>query len=164
MLQEALERSTVQVHHSSARQTDHAHFRGNRPPYDDRSEALIDGAIPMRTIVASTVPTGSVTSGADLDGMDDLRKHQKHTTIRFTFCWVLILLAAVFICGSLTVGLYYSIARDRMADGFTAASWITAVGTLALAFPAAKHYPHCKCWKKDSDAEREEHAVRQGTV
>jgi hypothetical protein len=64
------------------------------------------------------------------------------------FCYVIVALGLVIIGGSLAVGLYYSIARDRMGDGFTTASWMVAVGTLVLAAPMAKHYPHCKCWDK----------------
>lgn len=62
-------------------------------------------------------------------------------------CYFLVALGFLVIGGSLAVGLYYSIAKDRMGDGFTTAGWMTAVGTLILAAPMAKHYPHCKCWK-----------------
>ena len=61
-------------------------------------------------------------------------------------CYLLVTLGFLVIGGSLAVGLYYSIAKDRMGDGFTTAGWMTAVGTLILAAPMAKHYPHCKCW------------------
>jgi hypothetical protein len=61
-------------------------------------------------------------------------------------CHLLVTLGFLVIGGSLAVGLYYSIAKDRMGDGFTAAGWMTAVGTLILAAPMAKHYPHCRCW------------------
>ena len=67
---------------------------------------------------------------------------------RIPFCYVLISLGVVLIGGSLSVGLYYSIAKDRMGDGFTTAGWMTAVGTLILAAPMAKHYPNCRCWHK----------------
>jgi len=62
-------------------------------------------------------------------------------------CYLLVTLGFLVIGGSLAVGLYFSIAKDRMGDGFTTAGWMTAVGTLVLAAPMAKHYPHCKCWK-----------------
>ena len=65
-------------------------------------------------------------------------------------CWTIILLGSVVIAGSLAVGLYYSIAEDRMADGFTVAGWIIAVGTLVLAVPITQHYPSCKCWQKSA--------------
>ena len=61
-------------------------------------------------------------------------------------CYLLVALGLLVIGGSLAVGLYYSIAKDRMADGFTTAGWMIAVGTLVLAAPMAKHYPHCRCW------------------
>jgi hypothetical protein len=61
-------------------------------------------------------------------------------------CYLLVALGFLVIGGSLAVGLYYSIAKDRMGNGFTTAGWMTAVGTLMLAAPMAKHYPHCKCW------------------
>jgi hypothetical protein len=62
-------------------------------------------------------------------------------------CYLLVTLGLAVIGGSLAIGLYYSIAKDRMGDGFTTAGWMTAVGTLILAAPMAKHYPHCKCWE-----------------
>jgi hypothetical protein len=61
-------------------------------------------------------------------------------------CYLLVTLGLLVIGGSLAIGLYYSIAKDRMGDGFTTAGWMTAVGTLVLAAPMAKHYPHCRCW------------------
>jgi hypothetical protein len=61
-------------------------------------------------------------------------------------CFFLVALGFLVIGGSLAVGLYYSIAKDRMGDGFTTAGWMIAVGTLVLAAPMAKHYPHCRCW------------------
>jgi len=62
-------------------------------------------------------------------------------------CYLLVTLGFLVIGGSLAVGLYYSIAKDRMGDGFTTAGWMTAVGTLILAAPMAKHYPYCRCWE-----------------
>ena len=67
--------------------------------------------------------------------------------LQVRFCYIFIALGVFVIGGSLAVGLYYSIARDRMGDGFTTAGWMTAVGTMVPAAPVAKHYPHCKCWK-----------------
>lgn len=61
-------------------------------------------------------------------------------------CFILISLGFVIIAGSLAVGLYYTIAEDRVGDGFTTSSYILAVGTLVLAAPMAKHYPQCRCW------------------
>ena len=61
-------------------------------------------------------------------------------------CYILATLGFIVIGGSLAVGLYYSIAKDRMGDGFTTAGWMTAAGTLILAAPMARHYPHCQCW------------------
>jgi hypothetical protein len=66
-------------------------------------------------------------------------------------CYVLVSLLLIVIGASLAIGLYYSIARDRMGDGFTTAGWMTAAGTLILAAPMARHYPHCKCWESASD-------------
>ncbi|KAK3704787.1 hypothetical protein LTR37_013618 [Vermiconidia calcicola] len=62
-------------------------------------------------------------------------------------CWLIVVLAGLIIGGSLAVGLYYSIAEDRMGDGFTTAGFMVAVGTLVLAVPITAHYPHCKCWR-----------------
>ena len=61
-------------------------------------------------------------------------------------CYIMASLGLLVIGGSLAVGLYYSIAQDRMGDGFTTAGWMTAAGTLILAAPMARHYPHCQCW------------------
>jgi hypothetical protein len=72
-------------------------------------------------------------------------------------CYLLVALGLLVIGGSLAVGLYFSIAKDRMGDGFTAAGWMTAVGTLILAAPMAKHYPHCKCWETDYIVLRQGH-------
>jgi hypothetical protein len=66
----------------------------------------------------------------------------------FPTCWIIVPLGVLIIAGSLAVGLYYSIAEDRMGDGFTTAGFIIAVGTLMLAIPITQHYPHCKCWKR----------------
>lgn len=71
------------------------------------------------------------------------------SSLRFRACFVFIMLGFVVIGGSLAVGLYYSIARNRIGDGFTTAGWMTAVGTLVLAAPMAKHYPHCRCWTRN---------------
>ncbi|KAI9698326.1 MAG: hypothetical protein M1820_007488 [Bogoriella megaspora] len=61
-------------------------------------------------------------------------------------CWVIIVLGFLVVTGSLAIGLYFTIAQNRMGDGFTTAGWIVAVGTLGLAVPVAKHYPRCQCW------------------
>lgn len=65
---------------------------------------------------------------------------------RIPLCYILALLGLIVIGGSLAVGVYYSVAKDRMGDGFTTAGWMTAAGTLILAAPMARHYPHCRCW------------------
>ena len=69
--------------------------------------------------------------------------------ISVPLCWILTFLASLIVAGSLTVGLYFSIAKKQMGDGFTAAGYIVTVGTLILAAPIAKHYPHCKCWRRE---------------
>lgn len=61
-------------------------------------------------------------------------------------CLIIIALGFLVIGGSLAVGLYFTIAEDRVGDGFTTSSYILAVGTLVLAAPMAKHYPKCRCW------------------
>jgi hypothetical protein len=62
-------------------------------------------------------------------------------------CYVMVVLGFLAIGGSLAVGLFYSIAQDRMGDGFTTAGWMVAVSTLMLAAPMAKRYPNCRCWE-----------------
>lgn len=61
-------------------------------------------------------------------------------------CYVMVMFGLLSIGGSLAVGLFYSIAQDRMGDGFTTAGWMVAVSTLILAAPMMKHYPNCRCW------------------
>lgn len=68
---------------------------------------------------------------------------------RVPICYILVAFGVAVIAGSLAVGLYYSIAQDRMGDGFTTAGFMVAVGTLILAAPMAKHYPKCRCWGAD---------------
>jgi hypothetical protein len=65
---------------------------------------------------------------------------------RVKLCYVVVALGFLAIGASLAVGLFYSIASDRMGNGFTTASWMVAVSTLMLAAPMAKHYPNCRCW------------------
>jgi hypothetical protein len=60
----------------------------------------------------------------------------------YAFCFLMFLI----IGGSASLGIYYSVKYDKMGDGFTAAGWIVAIGTLILAGPLARHYPHCSCW------------------
>jgi hypothetical protein len=61
-------------------------------------------------------------------------------------CYLMIALLVLAVSSSLAVGMYYSIAQDRMGDGFTTAGWMVAVSTLVLAAPMAMHYQHCRCW------------------
>ena len=68
-------------------------------------------------------------------------------------CYFIGLLAFLIVTGSATVGVYFSVAKDRMGDGFTAASYILAAGTLILGPWIATHYQHCNCrrlWSSDS--------------
>jgi hypothetical protein len=61
-------------------------------------------------------------------------------------CYIICFLMFLIIAGSASLGIYYTVRFDKMGDGFTAASWIVAIGTLALAGPLARHYPYCSCW------------------
>ncbi|KAF5659774.1 hypothetical protein FCIRC_12368 [Fusarium circinatum] len=62
-------------------------------------------------------------------------------------CYIMCSIMALVVIGSGVLGIYYTIRFDRMGDGFTAASWIVAIGAMALAGPMARHYPHCSCWR-----------------
>ncbi|KAI1266315.1 hypothetical protein F5Y18DRAFT_383070 [Xylariaceae sp. FL1019] len=62
-------------------------------------------------------------------------------------CYIMAFIYLVVILGSGALGVYYWVAKDRMGDGFTAASWFVAVATLVMTFPAALHYPRCRCWQ-----------------
>jgi hypothetical protein len=70
---------------------------------------------------------------------------------RVPFCYLLAALGLVFISSSSAVGIYYSIAKNAMGDGFTTAGYMLAVGTLVVTPPAAYHYQHCRCWKSGRD-------------
>ncbi|KAF5983069.1 SesB, P-loop containing protein [Fusarium bulbicola] len=65
----------------------------------------------------------------------------------FRPCYIICSIMALVVIGSGVLGMYYTIRFDRMGDGFTAASWIVAIGAMALAGPMARHYPHCSCWR-----------------
>lgn len=67
---------------------------------------------------------------------------------RVPFCYLLAALGLVFILSSFAVGMYYSIEKDAMGDGFTTAGYMLAVGTLVVTPPAAYHYQHCRCWRR----------------
>ncbi|KAF5719547.1 hypothetical protein FMUND_4650 [Fusarium mundagurra] len=66
---------------------------------------------------------------------------------RFRPCYIICSIMALVVIGSGVLGIYYTVRFDRMGDGFTAASWIVAIGAMALAGPMARHYPHCSCWR-----------------
>lgn len=87
------------------------------------------------------------TSSAPGDSSLGLPSARKPTRLqRIKPCYVMVMLGFLAMGGSLAVGLFYSIAQDRMGDGFTTAGWMVAVSTLMLAAPMAKHYPNCRCW------------------
>lgn len=66
------------------------------------------------------------------------------------FCYLLAALGLLFISSSSAVGIYYSITKNAMGDGFTTAGYMLAVGTLVVTPPAAYHYQHCRCWRRNS--------------
>ncbi|KAF5640133.1 P-loop containing protein [Fusarium sp. NRRL 25303] len=66
---------------------------------------------------------------------------------RFRPCYIMCSIMVLVVIGSGGLGIYYTVQFDRMGDGFTAASWIVAIGAMALAGPMARHYPHCSCWR-----------------
>ena len=108
----------------------------------DKLRRILDGQAPRNRHVKSRHPTSP---------SDELAPSIRRVSLagilqRIPPCFFLVALGFLVIGGSLAVGLYYSIAKDRMGDGFTTAGWMIAVGTLVLAAPMAKHYPHCKCW------------------
>jgi hypothetical protein len=90
-------------------------------------------------------PQTSLASGGPSLGFQSARKPTRLQRIKP--CYVMVVLGFLAIGGSLAVGLFYSIAQDRMGDGFTTAGWMVAVSTLMLAAPMAKHYPKCRCWE-----------------
>lgn len=64
-------------------------------------------------------------------------------------CYIICSAMLPIVIGSAILGIYYTVRFDKMGDGFTAAGWIVAIGTLALAGPVARHYPHCTCWSRE---------------
>jgi hypothetical protein len=130
------------------------HWSPNTESTDVSSSALEETDVP-----SSQVGIASTTNGYQPHHLEDLPSSSnelapsaRRATIagilqRIRPCYLLVALGFLVIGGSLAVGLYYSIAKDRMGDGFTTAGWMIAVGTLILAAPMAKHYPHCKCWE-----------------
>lgn len=64
--------------------------------------------------------------------METLEPPAAKRTPTWPVCWTLIVLGAMLVFVSFAVGLYFSIAKDRIGDGFTLAGWITAVGTLGV--------------------------------
>ncbi|KAF5572559.1 P-loop containing protein [Fusarium pseudoanthophilum] len=66
---------------------------------------------------------------------------------RFRPCYIICSIMALIVIGSGVLGIYYTVRFDRMGDGFTAASWIVAIGVMTLAGPMARHYPRCSCWR-----------------
>jgi hypothetical protein len=73
---------------------------------------------------------------------------KRKTFLRIRPCYLIALFLSLVITGSATFALYWTITTGQMGDGFTAASWFVAVGTLIIAVPLARHYAHCTCWKK----------------
>lgn len=92
------------------------------------------------------IDSPSVSSTPDGPSLSPARSKKLKILQRIKPCYVMVDLGLLSIGGSLAVGLFYSIAQDRMGDGFTTAGWMVAVSTLMLAAPMAKHYPHCRCW------------------
>jgi energy-coupling factor transporter ATP-binding protein EcfA2 len=86
------------------------------------------------------------TSSSPGDFSPSVESAMKPTRLRrIRPCYLMCVLGFLAIGGSLAVGLFYSIAQDRMGDGSTTAGWMVAVSTLMLAAPMAKHYPNCRC-------------------
>jgi hypothetical protein len=109
-------------------------------PTTGPSQAVMDLARISQAQTLSMAPTGSASTSSTTT------KHKRRLSL--PTCWIIIMLASLVVGGSLVVGLFYSIAKDQMGDGFTVAGFIIAVGTLALAVPITQHYPRCRCWKK----------------
>jgi nucleoside phosphorylase len=111
-------------------------YAGPDPPFTLQN--ILGGIHSPRT---SSAPGGLApsTPSADAKKLTGLQ--------RIKPCYIMVALGLLAIGGSLAVGLFYSIAQDRMGDGFTTAGWMVAVSTLMLAAPMAKHYPKCRCWE-----------------
>lgn len=65
-------------------------------------------------------------------------------------CYIMCLVMLLVITGSASFAIYWTLHFGKMGDGFTAASWMVAVGTLALAPAVARHYPYCTCWSGET--------------
>lgn len=70
-------------------------------------------------------------------------------------CYFIAVLAFLVVAGSTTIGVYFSVAEDRMGDGFTVSSYVLAAGTMILGPWVATHYQSCNCrilrsWRRGS--------------
>ena len=126
----------------------------SKSPFSRLGPVVVETELPSS--LANTAGTIHDHQVPQLQGLSTASTVQSASVQRYNFsnilrrtrpCYLLVTLGFLVIGGSLAVGLYYSIAKDRMGDGFTTAGWMTAVGTLILAAPMAKHYPHCRCWE-----------------
>lgn len=100
-------------------------------------------------LILEVSPAPTLHASHEASYQADDRLHYQHfdgvaENYHIPFCCLLVALGTLIVGSSLAVGLYYSIARDRMGDGFTATGWMTGVGTLVLAAPMAKHYLNCR--------------------
>ena len=64
-------------------------------------------------------------------------------------CFFLIPLSFLFFGGSLAFGIYWSVAKGEMGDGFTTAAFILCVGAVFVIGPwSAAHWAACTCWSR----------------
>jgi hypothetical protein len=72
--------------------------------------------------MAACTATVQTTEGAATISTANRRTH-------ISDCYFIALLAFLVVAGSTVMGMYFSVAEDRMGDGFTAALYILAAGT-----------------------------------
>lgn len=109
-------------------------------------ESRPSGAPQAENIVETQPPCLSrIGSHSQLD------VQQEDDNFRWRFCHIVICIGLLTFLGSLTLALWWSLARNDVSGGFTMAAYIVAVGGLPLASIQMRHNQRCNCWKKGKE-------------
>ena len=80
-----------------------------------------------------------------------LTSHKPSRCCRWRVCHTIICIGILTFIGSLTLAMWWSMAKDDVSGGFTMAAYIVAVGGLPLASIQMRHNQRCRCWKNTRD-------------
>jgi hypothetical protein len=86
--------------------------------------------------------------------LDEQEEPEKRGSFRFRVCHVVICIGVLTFIGSLTLALWWSMAKNDVSGGFTMAAYVVAVGGLPLASIQIRHNQRCRCWKNRAEAGR----------